>query len=409
MTIREGWTEKPLREILLSRNVKSKQIQSSQYQNVGTFPVVDQSSNFICGYHDDDRLVIFEGLPFTVFGDHTRHTKYVTFPFIAGADGTQVLKPARNIDEKFFFYLVSRAAEKIGSFGYDRHFKHLKEFIAQYPIARQEQIQIAKTLSVIDKAIEQTEAIIAKQQRIKTGLMQDLLTRGIDEHGNIRSEESNAFKESALGLIPTEWEIARLGAVATRITSGSRGWARYYANEGSVFLRIGNLTREHIDLRLDDTIYVCPPASAEGSRTSVEEGDLLISITADLGIVGVIPFGFGEAYINQHIALIRLNKDEIDPRYVGYAFAGNAGQEQFKKLNESGAKAGLNLPTVEKLIFCKPGREEQSRIAAVLDKHTETVRQQHFHLTKLRRQKAALMQDLLTGKVRVTPLLEAGA
>jgi len=409
MTYKAGWVEKPLRDILLSRNVKSKQIQSSQYQNVGTFPVVDQSSTFICGYHDDERLVISEGLPFTVFGDHTRNTKYVNFPFIAGADGTQVLKPTKDIDEKFFFYLVSRASEKIGNFGYDRHFKHLKEFIAQYPTSRQEQTQIAKILSVIDKAIEQTEAIIAKQQRIKTGLMQDLLTRGIDEHGNIRSEATHAFKDSPFGRIPAEWEIGRLGAVATRVTSGSRGWARYYANEGSVFLRIGNLTRAHINLRLDDIIYVCPLASAEVSRTSVEEGDLLISITADLGIVGVIPSGFGEAYINQHIALIRLNKDEVHPRYIGYAFAGNAGQEQFGKLNESGAKAGLNLPTVEKLAFCKPGREEQCRIAVVLDKHTETIRRQHHQLTKLRGQKAALMQDLLTGKVRVTPLLEAGA
>lgn len=148
-----------------------------------------------------------------------------------------------------------------------------------------------------------------------------------------------------------------------------------------------------------------PPVSAEGCRTSVDTGDFLISITADLGIIGVIPSDFGEAYVNQHIALIKLDKSKVDPRYVGYAFAGKVGQEQFQKLNESGAKAGLNLPAIQNLVFFKPSLEEQSRIAHILDRQTGFIRQQHQDLEKLRRQKAALMQDLLTGKVRVTPLL----
>ena len=59
-----------------------------------------------------------------------------------------------------------------------------------------EQTKIAEILSTVDRAIEQTEALIAKQQRIKTGLMQDLLTRGIDEHGNLRSEQTHEFKDS---------------------------------------------------------------------------------------------------------------------------------------------------------------------------------------------------------------------
>ena len=62
----------------------------------------------------------------------------------------------------------------------------------------------------MDRAIEQTEALIAKQQRIKTGLMQDLLTRGIDEHGNLRSEQTHQFKDSPLGRIPVEWEVTSL-------------------------------------------------------------------------------------------------------------------------------------------------------------------------------------------------------
>src|SRR5699024_6212966 len=73
-----------------------------------------------------------------------------------------------------------------------------------------EQSKIAEVLSTVDRAIAQTEALIAKQQRIKTGLMQDLLTRGIDEHGNLRNEATHTFKDSPLGRIPVEWQIASL-------------------------------------------------------------------------------------------------------------------------------------------------------------------------------------------------------
>ena len=78
-----------------------------------------------------------------------------------------------------------------------------------------EQTKIAEILSTVDRAIEQTEALIAKQQRIKTGLMQDLLTRGIDEHGNLRSEQTHQFKDSPLGRIPVEWEATQIGNVAS--------------------------------------------------------------------------------------------------------------------------------------------------------------------------------------------------
>ena len=82
------------------------------------------------------------------------------------------------------------------------------------PTSKPEQTKIAEILSTVDRAIEQTEALIAKQQRIKTGLMQDLLTRGIDEHGNLRSEQTHKFKDSPLGRIPVEWDAKELGTVA---------------------------------------------------------------------------------------------------------------------------------------------------------------------------------------------------
>ena len=273
------------------------------------------------------------------------------------------------------------------------------------PKSKPEQTKITEILSTVDRAIEQTEALIAKQQRLKTGLMQDLLTRGIDEHGNLRSEQTHEFKDSPLGRIPVEWEVCRLESVSDFVTSGSRGWAQYYSTEGALFLRIGNLTRHHINMRFDDVVRVNPPKSSEGNRTAVMCGDLLISITADLGIIAVIPAGFEEAYVNQHIALVRLSQSDVDPRFVGWFLNSRSGQSQFEKLNESGAKAGLNLPTIKNLLVPQMEVKEQHRIAEILDATTQKGSEFQQRLHKLRSLKTALMQDLLTGRKRVTELL----
>ena len=259
----------------------------------------------------------------------------------------------------------------------------------------------------MDRAIEQTEALIAKQQRIKTGLMQDLLTRGIDEHGNLRSEQTHRFKDSPLGRISVEWEVGALESVAEFVTSGSRGWAQYYSADGAIFLRIGNLTRNHINLRFEDIVFVNPPKISEGKRTAVLIGDLLISITADLGIIGVIPEGFGEGYVNQHIALVRLSPDKVNSRFIGWFLSGRGGQTQFEKLNESGAKAGLNLPTIRKLLIPITEQAEQEKIAEIFDINSKQIKEFFLRLQKLFSLKTALMQDLLTGKKRVLSLLEA--
>jgi type I restriction enzyme S subunit len=271
-----------------------------------------------------------------------------------------------------------------------------------------EQRQIGAILDTLDTAIYETEAIIAKLKAVKQGLLHDLLTRGIDANGELRPSQVEAphlYKQSPLGWIPNAWDIATLEAVSTTVTSGSRDWARFYADSGALFVRIGNLTREHINFRFDSTIYVRPPRNADGQRTRLEPGDILISITADLGVVGVVPVGIGEAYINQHIALVRPSHGVVNPRFVGHYLASQVAQTYISKLNDAGAKAGLNLPTVRGLLTARPDRMEQNLIAERLDEIDNSIQNATTEAAKLRELKAGLMDDLLTGRVRVTPLL----
>jgi len=268
---------------------------------------------------------------------------------------------------------------------------------------RPEQSRIAEVLDTLDNAIRATEQVIAKLEMMRQGLLHDLLTLGIDEHGEVRdlAKAPSRFGATPLGTLPRAWKIEPLGLRASLVKSGSRGWARYYSDCGALFLRIGNLTRRNINLRLDDTVRVRPPPSGEGTRTRVEVGDVLISITADLGIIGVVRDGLGEAYINQHIALIRMNKEQVNSRWVGHYLSGRAAQEQFRRLNDSGAKAGLNLPAVSEFRVPLPPRVEQDAIAERLDRTDRLLEHEQGLARKLQCIRRGLSDDLLTGRVRV--------
>ena len=130
-----------------------------------------------------------------------------------------VSRDSNYLNQDFLFYRVIDEINYIHRVTSATTVKHLssKDILSiQIDLPNvEEQAKIVAILSTIDRAIEQTEAIIAKQQRIKTGLMQDFLTKGIDEDGNVRSEATHKFKDSPLGRIPAEWEVKTLNKVAS--------------------------------------------------------------------------------------------------------------------------------------------------------------------------------------------------
>ena len=400
----EGWTELCLGEILCSKNDKSKQVKSCEYQLIGLYPIIDQSSDFICGYCDDSKKVINNELPYTIFGNHTRHTKFVNFPFVVGADGTQIIKPIQSVDDRFFFYLVSDAANKIGNYGYDRHFKQLREFRCIFPIDKKEQTQIAQVLSTIDRAIAQTEAIIAKQQRIKTGLMQDLLTKGIDENGNIRSEDTHQFKDSAIGRIPAEWEVEPCGSICKEIIVGIViRPAQYYKPSGVPVLRSANVKENTIDF--SDLVYMSEKDNDSLSKSRLFAGDLVTVRTGYPGTTAVIP---PELDGCNCVDIVISRPDTRQIRAVFLALWINSGFGKKQVLEGQGglAQQHFNVGEVRKLLVKVPTIEEQSRIEFFLLTQSNSLWKYQQHLRKLHRLKTGLMQDLLTGKVRVTNLLK---
>ncbi|MFV0574683.1 MAG: restriction endonuclease subunit S [Vibrio sp.] len=173
------------------------------------------------------------------------------------------------------------------------------------------------------------------------------------------SEDEKPFK------LPSGWEWCRIFDVSMFTTSGSRDWAKYYSESGALFVTMGNLSRGSYQLRLDNKRYVQPPKDGEGSRTKLEANDLLISITGDVGNLGLIPENFGEAYINQHTCLLRF-MPETQGRFFPEFMRSPMAKFQFDA-PQRGIKNSFRLSDVAEIVLALPPKQEQHRIVTKVD------------------------------------------
>lgn len=179
------------------------------------------------------------------------------------------------------------------------------------------------------------------------------------------------------------------------ITSGSRGWAKYYADSGALFLRMGNLDHGTTKLDLSDIQRVSPPHNTEGTRTRVQPGDILISITADVGMVALSPQDIGEAYINQHVALAR-PIDGLCPQYIAWFLdSRDGGQKQFINLQRGATKVGLGLDDIRAVNISLPALLEQSKIIDEIERHFSVADEVEKVVEQSLKQAGRLRQSIL--------------
>ena len=323
-----------------------------------------------------------------------------------------VLRPTKGVDKKFLFYKLINAKpwfEKIASQAINQasiNQSTLKELQIELPQQKPEQAKIAEILSKVDRAIEQTEALIAKQQRIKTGLMQDLLTRGIDEHGNIRSEETHEFKDSPMGRIPGGWDAASVSSVLAQLPKNGHSPVESSNWNGVYMLGLGCLTANGFN---PIQLKYAPKTDRRIEAALLLQGDFLISRSNTRALVGLVGIfrDVGEPCIYPDL-MIRLRFDvEVSVDYMEQVFMSPVIRRQIENAatGTSGSMVKISAVVIKELLFSKPPLEEQHTILSILQSKTDDIRKTRASLEKLRSIKTALMQDLLTGKMRVTPLL----
>ena len=214
-------------------------------------------------------------------------------------------------------------------------------------------------------------------------------------------EVKPGYKQTEVGVIPEEWEVERLGVLSKFVTSGSRGWAQFYSESGALFIRSQNVRDGR--LSFEDVRYVSPPTGAEGNRTKVRLNDLLITITGNsVGNVALVEQTFDEAYISQHVGLVRLNEPTSGAYVCRYLSPSSPGNPQIAGSQSGQSKPGLNLQNLKDfLIAVPPTQKELHAIAGALSDVDGLLGGLDRLIAKKRDLKQAAMHQLLTGQNRL--------
>jgi len=322
-----------------------------------------------------------------------------------------------NIDRIFLKYLIEHNLQLIKIKTHGSTMKHITRGLLLnhkviFPELIIEQQKIAEILSTIDELIDQTEKIIAKLKRIKAGLMHDLLTKGIDENGNIRSEKTYKFKDSPLGRIPEEWEVKKVADLLDEYINGYAFNSNLYVKDGIPIIRMSNITTEgNFYFNKEDSKYCSIQEYKTLTRFHVGFGDLIMAMTdvtperALIGRTAIVDIN-GFFILNQRVGLLKVS-NKFDPIYVHYYFNHNVFLRYARSLCTMSAQANLSTEQIKNTLIKIPkAKVEQKSISMKLCAIDEVIHKEEIYKKKLLSLKQGLMNDLLTSKVRVNHLIE---
>lgn len=277
-----------------------------------------------------------------------------------------------------------------------------------------EQSKIAQVLDTLDTAIHETEAIIAKLKAVKQGLLHDLLTHGIDANGELRPPQAEAphlYKPSPLGWIPKEWEETSLGEIARRSGGilqtgpfGSQLHAHEYVIDGVPVV----MPQDMVDgeLSTENIARITERKANALSRHRVKPNDLVFSRRGDLSRCVAIGDQHTGWLCGTGCLLARLPRAEINAYWLALVYQQPVIQSQVMGRAVGSTMANLNTSILEAILIGRPAVNEQDEIARRVAGASLRIRAEEQELQKLRLEKSGLMDDLLTGRVRVTPLLQ---
>lgn len=389
-----GWEVIPFEDCLLPGNKKLKGLRRKDYKNMGAYPIIDQGNSFVSGYTDAEDMVYEPESPMILFGDHTRILKYIDFPFAIGADGTKIFQTLPSIEPKFFYYYLLNT--KIPNTGYNRHYKYLKDLNIGLP-PLPEQTKIANILSKVDSEIEKVERIIEQTEKLKKGLMQKLLTKGIGH---------TKFKQTELGEIPEEWEVKTLKESDIEIIDGDRG-ENYpkkieFMGEGyCLFLSNKNIKNDKFVF--DDCAFITEEKDNLLRKGKLKRFDVVLTTRGTVGNVGffdkTVPFE--NIRLNSGMLIFRAEND-FAPEFLYALFKSPLMKMKYKSVASGSAQPQLPIRSLEQIKIPLPPKDEQKKIAKILESSDQLLYKTKKQKKSLKKLKKGLMSDLLSGKVRVS-------
>ncbi|MBI2419799.1 MAG: restriction endonuclease subunit S [Ignavibacteriales bacterium] len=333
--------------------------------------------------NDDDLLMVWDGARCGLIGKAKK-----------GAVGSTLMKilPKVNIEKEYLYHFLSSKFHILNTKPKGVGIPHIEptlllNFELLLPPLAEQQAIVAKIEELLSDLENGKQQLLIAQQQLKL-YRQSLLKAAFE--GKLTN------KNVKDGELPEGWIWCLSGMLFDSVTSGSRGWAKYYSMKGAIFLRITNMNFDtlSLDLQSSKIQYVSPPLNTEGVRTKVKEGDFLFSITGYLGMFAIAP-NLENAFVNQHIALCR-PKNGFIKKYVGYWIISKTGGLHYLNKSKKGAvKAGLNLDDLKNFPVPISSVQEQIRIVEILDNKLTVCDKIEETITKSLQQAETLRQSIL--------------
>jgi type I restriction enzyme S subunit len=309
-----------------------------------------------------------------------------------GSTEFHVVRACRDISPQYLYYFVSSKQYRMiaernmtGAVGQRRVTTHyLNESEIPLPPAKDQQRIVAKIEELFSELDKGVENLRTAQQQLKV-YRQALLKHAFEGKltAGLSSEE-----------VGPGWLEYKLGELLDFLTSGSRGWAAYYADAGDVFIRAQNIKHDRLDL--NDIAFVALPDRAEGLRARVKVGDVLITITgANVTKSALIKRDVGTAYVSQHVALCRPTKNVLPDFLYWFVVAEAAGRKQLNDLAYGAGKPGLNLENIRSVTIRLPNLAEQAKVVELIEDKLSVIEDFEYTITDSLQRAEALCQSIL--------------
>ncbi len=280
-------------------------------------------------------------------------------------------------------------------------------FINTPPLLEQE--KIANILNTVNNTIEKTEALIEKYQKVKEGMMQDLFTRGIGEDGKLRlpyHEAPELYKETELGMLPKEWGVVTMAEFASDEKNaivdgpfGSNLKIEHYKNEGVPVIQSGFVTSNYFSAKKYH--YVSKEKYMKEIRSQVSPGDIVMAkIGAQCGKCAKLPENHEVGILAGNSLKISVGENNLSD-YLEALLHYYYTTGRIAEITSTTAQPAVSLSKLKKMLICRPTKKEQAKIVSSFGVLSGYIFTEEKYLSILHDLKQALMQDLLTGKVRV--------
>jgi len=354
----------------------------------GIFTEWAKETNDVVKVNKDDIILIWDGF---YCGD-----SFVGFEGILSSTMIKIEPKEPNLDKRFLFYFLKSRFKELNYKISGMYLKHVNKFVFEslkLPLPPlPEQRKIAEILSTVDEAIQKVDEAIRRTERLKRGLMQKLLTKGIGH---------KEFKDTEIGRIPKKWEVVKLQDIVSEIKNGFASGKR--DENGIVQVRMNNVTTDG-RLIFDSYIKVPPPENLE--EWILKPGDLLFNNTNSYDLVGksaifeTAPF---PCTFSNHFTRIRF-KEGVVPKIILWHFLILWRRGYFKSVAiRHVGQSAVHTRYLLRLKIPLPPLSEQRKIAEILSTIDEKLELERKRKEKLERIKQGLMSDLLSGKIRVKP------